>query len=176
MPMAERKTPPKSTEALSHQLHWLEKEQRNLTTRYHTEVARFSTWLSSSIIITIAFLLLGGLHTPKPLLLVFMYTALSSLALSMVAYLAAHMCNAQLVAAKLSYEVAQLDAKAKKATPKLEKAIQSWRSGLKAAQWAQQILFIIGLIAVVGFAIEVSLLFFTVPAAPAPAPSAQTGA
>jgi CHASE2 domain-containing sensor protein len=58
-----------------------------MTARYLTELARFSTWLSSALIVAMTFLLLAGLRSPKMPLLVSLYVTLGAFGLSLLCYL-----------------------------------------------------------------------------------------
>jgi hypothetical protein len=120
--------------------------------RYYVELARFSTWLLTSVIIAVAFLLLGGLHSPKTPLLVSMYVAEGAFTLSLLCYVASGFLDTRLLSASDSLEKPQRD---------------MLLMQLKVARISQQVLFAVGVIAVLVFAIEVSLLFFA--AAPATA-------
>ena len=122
-------------------------EQRQLSARYHSELARYSTWLFSSILVALTFLLLAGLKNPKLPLQIFLYTALIAFALSILVYLIIQSLNVRLIGAADKEKEDKLSLM------------------LKQAEIAHQILFVIALIAISGFAVEVIMLFFAVPAA-----------
>lgn len=138
-----------------------------LMDRYYSELSRFSTWMFSSVIVAMTFLLLAGLRSPHVLLLVFMYGALGAFSLSLLAYLLAHWFKAQLMMKKESCEKAKQEGDDK--LERLEKEKVQAKKWLKVVRVSQQVLFAIGLVAIVGFSIEVSLLFFV------PATSAAAG-
>lgn len=115
-----------------------------MSARYLSELARFSTWLSSALIIAMTFLLLAGLRQPKLPLLISLYVTLGAFGLSMLCYLVSGWISLKL------YDGAELT-KEQGATT---------RKRLNVLRKAQQIFFVIGLIALVVFVAEVSLLFF----------------
>lgn len=144
--------------------------QQRMAAKYHTELARFSTWLFSGIIISITFLLLAGLRNPHIWLLIFMYVALGCFTLTVLLYPLINLWNGQLLAKVAHYE--SLKSQDKKTLEPLKKAKQQLASRLKVLQYVQQTLFVIGALAALGFAIEVSLYLFATPAAN-PAQQAQ---
>jgi hypothetical protein len=149
-----------------------------LANRYHAELTRFSTWLFASIMVTMTFLLLAGLRNPRTLLVVFMYVAIASFALVVLIHPLLHLWNGQLMTAVQEAESA-VPAKARSKKAAAEAAAASsptagLESRVKVLRVAQQVLFVVGLLATVGFAVEVSLYLF-VTAAPAGA-SGQAGA
>jgi hypothetical protein len=145
----------------------------HLAARYHTELARFSTWLFGSVVISLTFLLLAGLRNPHVLLLVCMYAAMGAFALTVLVYPLINLWNGRLLALKLQQDglPAAPKAKDKEAAETLQATTERLQKRLKLLSIAQHIFFIIGLIAVLGFAIEVSLYLFATPT-----PAAEQGA
>jgi hypothetical protein len=144
--------------------------QYRMAARYHAELARFSTWIFSGIIISITFLLLAGLRNPHTLLLIFMYVALGCFSLTVLLYPLVNHWGAQLIA-KTAY-LESLTSKDKATLDAAKKAKAQLSSRLKALQYTQQALFVIGALAALGFAIEVSTYLFATPTA---APAGQAG-
>jgi hypothetical protein len=120
----------------------LSPEQTKVVARYHSELARYSSTLFASVLVALTFLLLAGLRNPKLLLMVFLYTTLASFILSLLAYMSIQMITTRLAVVTVKEKEANL------------------ASALKVFQIAQQILFLIGLIGISGFAIEVIMLLF----------------
>jgi len=133
----------------------LSPEQRTATAHYHSELARYSSGLFASVLVALTFLLLAGLRHPTLWLQIFLYLTLASFILGLLCYMSIQMINAKLAAATVKEKEA-----------KLSKALSTF-------QVAQQVLFVLGLIGISGFAIEVIMLLF--PAASATS-SAATGA
>jgi hypothetical protein len=125
----------------------LSSEQQSLTNHYHSELARYSSGLFASVLVALTFLLLAGLRHPATWLLVFLYLTLASFILSLLTYMSIQMLNAKLAAATVKEKEAKL---------------AKW---LKGFQIAQQVFFVLGLVGISGFAIEVIMLLF--PAASA---------
>jgi hypothetical protein len=133
----------------------LSPEQRTATAHYHSELARYSSGLFASVLVALTFLLLAGLRHPTIWLQIFLYLALASFILGLLSYMSIQMVSAKLAAATVKEKEA-----------KLAKA-------LNVFQIAQQVFFVLGLIGISGFAVEVIMLLF--PAATA-TPSATSGA
>lgn len=112
------------------------------------DLARYSANFFTGIVVAIAFLLLGGLHQPPLWLLVFMYTSLGATAL----------------ASLLSLPITVLQGLVDVAKPRDSHTVQL-ATRLRIVQIMQLIVFVIAVAAVVGFAIEMSLLFFPATAA-----------
>ena len=136
----------------------LSPEQRTMTAHYHSELARYSSGLFASVLVALTFLLLAGLRHPALLLLIFLYLTLASFILSLLTYMSIQMINARLAAATVKEKEA-----------KLAKA-------LNVFQIAHQVFFVLGLIGISGFAIEVIMLLFPAAAATTPAASSTNPA
>ena len=134
----------------------LSPEQTKLTARYHSELARYSSTLFASVLVALTFLLLAGLRNPKLLLMVFLYITLASFILSLLSYMSIQMLGVRIAMATVKEKEAKLG------------------SALKVMQIVQQVLFVIGLISISGFAVEVIMLLF--PAATATTPAASGSA
>jgi hypothetical protein len=124
-----------------------------MTFHYLSELARFSTWLSSAMIVAMTFLLLAGLRTPKLPLLVSLYVTLGAFGLSLLCYLVSGWIMMRVV-----------DGEALTATRS-----EMMNSRLKMLRLAQQLFFLVGIISLAVFVAEASLLFF-----PSSSPSSGT--
>ncbi|HUC86779.1 MAG TPA: hypothetical protein VMR75_00425 [Candidatus Saccharimonadales bacterium] len=109
------------------------------------------------------FLLLAGLRNPHILLVVFMYLALGCFTLTVLLFPLINLWNGQLMAKAAHYE--SLKSQDKKTLEPLKQAKKQLASRLNALRAIQQILFIIGALAALGFAVDVSLYLFATPAA-----------
>jgi hypothetical protein len=142
-----------------------------LMERYYSDLSRLSTGMFASVIVAITFLLLAGLRTPHVLLLVFMYSALGAFALTILTYVVMQMLRAKLMMKKMACEKAKEEGADNLERLEGEKAqAKKW---VKVSGMVLQVLFVLGLIAIVGFSIEVSMLFFVPTAQPAAAGAAQ---
>jgi hypothetical protein len=115
-----------------------------MTARYLAELARFSTWLSSALIVAMTFLLLAGLRTPKLPLLISLYVTLGAFGLSLLCYL---------VTGWIMMRVMDGEELTAAGAARMEGRLGMLRK-------AQQIFFFIGIISLAVFVAEVSLLFF----------------
>jgi hypothetical protein len=129
----------------------LSPEQRTAVAHYHSELARYSSGLFASTLVALTFLLLAGLRHPTLWLQIFLYLTLASFVLGLLAYMSIQMISARLTSVTVKEKEARLT------------------KALAIAQIAQQVLFVLGLIGISGFAVEVIILLF--PAATTATPA-----
>ena len=124
--------------------------------QYYSELARTSSFLLVGTIALMTFLLSVGLQHPKVDLSIFLYSTLVILGLNLVAYVLGHLMHERVMMKAMAIE----STKDKNELEVLTTAKKQAHKQLKVMRVVQQVLFILGVIAVVGFAIIASQLFF----------------
>lgn len=140
--------------------------------RYYLELARISTWLFVGVLALMTFLLTVGFQRPVHLFSFFFYSSLISLPLNMLLYGITGLIPHRPMAAEagmVKQEVKSDDDKKdddkdedKKPAKSKADTATAWIKGLRLAQ---QIIFIISLLAVTGLGIASAHMFFSPPAA-----------
>jgi hypothetical protein len=124
--------------------------------KHYTELARITAWLFVGLIALMTFLLAAGLQHPQKWFSFFIYASIVALPLGLIAFTIGH--SLQLRLSDLTHAD---DSKAD--------AIAKSRKQLRLFRFFQQLLFVLGLLAITGLALVSAHIFFT----PAPAPSAS---
>jgi hypothetical protein len=124
------------------------------TGKHYAELARITAWLFVGLIALMTFLLAAGLQHPQKWFSFFVYGAIVTLPLGLIAFTVGHSLQM-----RLSEQVHAEDAKAE-VTAKSRRQLRLFR-------FFQKALFVIGLLALTGLALVSANIFFT----PTPAPS-----
>ncbi len=136
--------------------------------RYYAQLAQITTWLLIGVLALMTFLLTVGLQHPQTNISVFLYASIISLALNLIIHVIAQAFEFQ----KLSL-IRQLESnKDKEKTEQLTKSKKRAKATAKGFRIAQQVVFVISVIAVAGLAISAAQFFFDTAAAAAGAGAA----
>lgn len=139
----------------------LERDRRVASAKIYGELTRISAGLLIAVIALMTFLLSVGLSHPKLVIEITLYTSLAALSLSLIAHLVAIRCDLAHLSSVAADEAgaAETAPKRKVLAANREKAAQA----LRKVRVAQQVLFLLSVIAVIAFAVAGSQLFFTAP-------------
>ena len=132
---------------------------------HSSELAKLTTALLIGLLALMSFLLSVGLQRPKPMINVFIYSSFVCLGLGLLAYELASILGAR--SRQLADQTAPKGDEAKTFKSRQAKVVK-WARGMRVVQ---RVLFILSIIAVVGFGISATQLFY--PAA-TPASSSQS--
>jgi vacuolar-type H+-ATPase subunit I/STV1 len=137
--------------------------------KHSQEIAKLTTGLLIGILALMTFLLSVGLQHPKTDIEIFMYGSLGTLGLGLLAYEIGSMLKMR--AKMLGAKAAPKD---KEAAAALKTKQESAQKTVMVAYVIQRVIFILSIIAVVGFGVVATELFF--PAAVATPTSAPSSA
>lgn len=138
--------------------------------RHASELAKLTTGMLVGILALMTFLLSVGLTHPKVLMEVFIYASFICIGLSLIVYEIGSLLGAKVM--QLAAETAPKEAEAAK---RLKAKQDQTTKSLKTVHLIQRLLFILTVIAVVGFGISAIALFFPAAQASSPAASAAAG-
>lgn len=131
---------------------------------HSSELAKLSTALLIGLLALMSFLLSVGLQRPKPMINVFIYSSFVCLGLGLLAYELASILGVR--SRRLADQTAPKGGDEATTFKRRQAKAAKWDSGMRVVQ---RVLFILSIIAVVGFGISATQLFY-----PAAAPAASS--
>jgi hypothetical protein len=130
-----------------------------LNHNFYSELIRINSWLFVGLLALMTFLLSVGLQRPKVNFSSFLYAAIITLGLNFILYVLGQLAHERYASRSLLVEDPKLKGDdVKKANAKRDQAFMM----LRVTRVVQQVVFVVGIVAIVGLAIVAAQLFFAI--------------
>jgi len=138
--------------------------------QYYTELIRIATGLFVGLLALMTFLLTVGFPRPHAFFAWALYASIITLGLNLIAYVLGNFFHAQCRSRHLAIKTAQDEGKDLVA---LKGDWERDRNRLKVTRLAQQILFVVAVVAITCLALATANFFFAIPPTTSPAAAPQ---